>query len=315
MLTICRLTIGLLAALGLLPAPAAGQVPASHPFRAEFLALPPLAMDTETVQVDRGVTLGMVSAVAGDASGNLYVLHRPESGDPVLVLDRSGHLLRSWGAGMFEAPHGIRVDPSGAVWTVDATSSAVLKFDHTGNLLLRVELDRPTVRDVFCGATDIAFGPDGLVYVSDGYCNGRIVVLSPDGGMLREWGSVGAGEGSLRIPHSIAVGPDGLIYVADRENGRIQRFHADGTLVGVWQFAGQLLSLAFGNDGDLFASISLGGGPVDAHVVKLDVRTGAMVARIEVVAHELAVAPDGTLLPGTSRDEVVLVRPRQPGGL
>lgn len=297
-------------ALGLLPVPTPGQIPATHPFRAEFAALPRLAMDTEVVQVDRGVALGMVSAVTGDASGRLYVLHRPESGDPVIVLDRSGRLLDSWGEGLFESPHGIRVDPSGHIWTVDATKSTILKFDHAGTLLLEIELDRPTIRDVFCGATDVAFGPAGLVYVSDGYCNGRIVVLNPDGQVVREWGTVGTEEGSLRIPHAIAVGPDGLIYVADRENGRIQRFDPDGTLVGVWQFAGQLLSLAFGNDGDLFASLSLGGGPVDAHVVKLDPETGVMVARIEVVAHELDVAPDGTLLPGTSRSEVVLVRPR-----
>jgi len=35
--------------------------------------------------------------------------------DPVVVLDRAGKILRSWGRGLYVMPHGIRIDPQGNV--------------------------------------------------------------------------------------------------------------------------------------------------------------------------------------------------------
>lgn len=309
MSTVMRLTCGILVA-GLAPLSTRAQVPLSDPFRAVFEAVPRLAADTQVLELDSGIVLQTVTAVAGAPNGDVYVLHRPEAGDPVVVVDRSGHFVRSWGEGMFQTPHGIRVDPTGAIWTVDATKSEILKFDSSGNLLMRRQLGRPTTRDEFCGATDVAFGGDGLVFVSDGYCNGRIIVLDDSAEILREWGGIGSTEGTFRIPHAVAVGPDGLLYVADHENGRVQRFDSGGRFVGEWQFAGQLLSVSFARDGALYASLSLGGGPVDAHIIKIDPQSGKMIGRIDMVAHELDAAPDGTILPAASGNDVILIHLR-----
>src|SRR5437899_13084154 len=46
-----------------------------------------------------GWEIGYPSSVAMDAAGLLYVLHRGEKADPVLVVDREGRILRSWGKG------------------------------------------------------------------------------------------------------------------------------------------------------------------------------------------------------------------------
>src|SRR5262245_5560601 len=70
--------------------------------------------------------IGYPSAVAMDDSGAIYVLHRGEKTDPVIVLDR-GKVIRSWGKGLYKIPHSIRIDPQGNVWTVDSGSSMVLK--------------------------------------------------------------------------------------------------------------------------------------------------------------------------------------------
>ena len=53
-----------------------------------------------------------------------------------MVLDSMGRVLRSWGAGRFAIPHGIRVGPDGRVWTVDAHTSVVTKFTPAGDPLL-----------------------------------------------------------------------------------------------------------------------------------------------------------------------------------
>ena len=56
-----------------------------------------------------GWEIGYPSAVTMDNAGRIYVLHRGEHADPLLVLDRDGKLLQSWGQGLYKIPHSIRI--------------------------------------------------------------------------------------------------------------------------------------------------------------------------------------------------------------
>ncbi|MER3469054.1 MAG: hypothetical protein C4314_03580, partial [Thermoflexus sp.] len=100
---------------------------------------------------------------------------------------------------------------------------------------------------------DVAVGPDGFLYITDGR-NHRVQVFTPDGRFVRAWGSYCAlyedgqpgcvdpdgpgplplGAGQFNEPWGIAVGPDGSVYVADLWNHRIQQFTADGRFVRAW---------------------------------------------------------------------------------
>src|SRR4051794_33031406 len=73
------------------------------------------------------VTLGPVSAVATDGADRVFVAHRGRH--PILVFDRDGKFIRSWGDDQFTTPHGLRVDPAGNVWATDIGNHQVLKFD------------------------------------------------------------------------------------------------------------------------------------------------------------------------------------------
>ena len=83
--------------------------------------------------IPNAASLGIVSSVASDRDGAIYVLQRGDKADPVIVVDREGHVLRSWGKGMFTVPHSVRIDPEGNIWTVDAGSSVLLKFSPQGD--------------------------------------------------------------------------------------------------------------------------------------------------------------------------------------
>ncbi len=61
------------------------------------------------------VALGIVSSVADDGKGLLYILQRGPENDPVIVLNREGHVVRSWGKGLYDIPHTVRLDPQGNV--------------------------------------------------------------------------------------------------------------------------------------------------------------------------------------------------------
>jgi hypothetical protein len=68
----------------------------------------------------------------------------------------------------------------------------------------------------FRGATDIAFAPNGRIFICDGYANARILEYTVDGKKLREWGSAGTGPGQFHLPHSIVVDENNILYIADR---------------------------------------------------------------------------------------------------
>ena len=106
---------------------------------------------------------------------------------------------------------------------------------------------------------DIAFGPDGSLYIVD-YSNNRIRRVGVDGiintvagnGLLGNGGDGGlATEASLFSPWSIAFGPDGNLYILD--NNRIRRVGVDdiiNTVVGTGH-------RAFRGDGGLATEASL----------------------------------------------------------
>jgi DNA-binding beta-propeller fold protein YncE len=271
-------------------------------------------MDRFELKVHPPLSLERISAVTADKQGNLYVLHRPAHGNPVVMLDAQGNLLRSWGQGMFKIPHGIRLDPDGNVWTVDANTSMVYKFTPEGQQLLEVSVgDVPAPCQNFCGATDVAFAPNGHVFVSDGYGNARVIEYDAGGSKMREWGKRGSGPGEFQVVHAIAVSPQGNVYVADRENGRLQWFNPQGQFLGQWTYGGQLFTVAFSHAGDLYVSAHPRGVSWDTefNVIKIDPISGKMLGRLEVPAHELTIAPDGALLPATLSSQLLLFRLRQ----
>jgi hypothetical protein len=85
--------------------------------------------------------LEKISAVTTDKHGNIYIIHRPSHGDPIIVLDAQGTFIRSWGNGMFTMPHGISIDPGGNVWTLDAGH-----FSGGCRVRVQVALVAPSVR-------------------------------------------------------------------------------------------------------------------------------------------------------------------------
>jgi len=285
----------------------------SDHLRALLKSVPELPVERIDLKISTPKLEG-ISAVTADSRGNIYVIHRPTNGDPVVVLDSNGKFIRSWGKGMFRIPHGIRIDPAGSVWTLDANTSMVYKFTPEGKKLLEISIgDVPDKTQDFCGATDIAFAKNRHFFVSDGYCNARVIEYDASGKKLHEWGKHGNGPGEFNLVHSIAIGPGGRIYVADRENGRVQWFDQRGKFLGEWKYGGQFYSVVFGPDGGLYAATHPRGVSLDeeSNVVKIDLATGKILGKFQVRSHELGVMPDGTLLPATRSSQLVLLRPRK----
>ena len=255
------------------------------------------ALDVTTPSTP-GWALGMVSWVAAGPDGLIYLLQRGENADPVIVVDRSGKIVRSWGRGMYTTPHAIRIDPQGNVWTTDAASSMVYKFSAQGTKLLEIEVGgQPTPCNRFCSTTDVAFAPNGNIFIADGYRNARILEYTPQGKKVREWGAAGTGPGQFRLPHSIQVSPNGDVYVADRENGRIQRFDLEGRYQGEWSQYGKTFGLKLDGDAIWLSSIPRGPNSVPGWLLKVDRRSGKVLGAVDSEGnHGMDVLSNGELL-------------------
>lgn len=262
----------------------------------------------ERTQIKVQADIGYPSSVAMDAKGTIYVLQRGENADPVLVVNRDGKIIRSWGKGMYKIPHSIRIDPDGNIWTVDSSSSMVLKFTPEGRKLMEISVgEQPAGRTGSVGTSDIAFGPNGRLFISDGYGNARILEYDSKGQRVKQWGHAGKGPGEFRQPHGIAVDDRGVIYVADRQNARIQRFDLDGKYLGEWDDLGRVTAVTF-RDGALWIGTQFNNRPneADGWQMKIDRQSGKILGYVESGRshHVLNVTARGELLSGARPDIV-----------
>ena len=247
------------------------------------------------VQLADGESLGIVSSAAMDRNGVIYILQRGDKADPVIAVNRQGKVVRSWGKGMFTVPHSIRIDADGNIWTVDAGSSVILKFSPEGKKLQEIAVGEIAVGDkcafpTLCGTTDITFGPNGRLFISDGYGNARILEYSREGKRTKVWGSAGSGPGQFQIPHGIAI--DGqTLYVADRSNARIQRFDLNGRYLGEWTHLGRPFALKISGGALWVAIMTLeqaapgqakqAGPRASPWILKVDPATGKLLGQVE----------------------------------
>ncbi|XP_026892903.1 peptidyl-glycine alpha-amidating monooxygenase isoform X8 [Acinonyx jubatus] len=292
---------------------------------------------------------GQVSGVALDPKNNLVIFHRgdhvwdgnsfdsmfvyqqrglgPIEEDTILVIDpNNAAVLQSSGKNLFYLPHGLSIDKDGNYWVTDVALHQVFKLDPNSKggplLILGRSMQPGSDQNHFCQPTDVAVDPDtGTIYVSDGYCNSRIVQFSPTGTFITQWGEESSGSnpkpGQFRVPHSLALVPHlGQLCVADRENGRIQCFKTDTK-----EFVREIKHASFGRNvfaisyvpGLLFA---VNGKPYfgDQEPVQgfvLNFSSGEIVDVFKPVRkhfdmpHDIAASEDGTVYVGDAHTNTV----------
>ena len=275
----------------------------SHAVRAQSKVPihPPYRIIGSWPQVPSSLVLGAVPGIQMGPDGNVYAFHRcgkdtcVDSKDPtILKFDRSGKLLQSWGAGMFNFPHGMTIDQQGAVWVTDATGlpadqrpangkgHAVYKFSPDGKLLMTLGKvgTGGNGEDTLFAPTDVAVAANGDIFVTDGhscnvsnaaYCMSRVVKYSKNGAFIKAFGRTGSRLGEFSGPHCLAIDGRGRVIVCDRGNARLQVFDQEGQLLDVWHGWGRPTGITVKGD-VLYVTDSLGNvaqGKVDPSIVPM----------------------------------------------
>ena len=185
-------------------------------------------------QLPEGWNFGWIPAVGVDSQDRVYVYSRSEH--PMVVFDREGNFLASWGDDVLVDAHGIFIDTEDNIYCVDRDAHIMHKFTSDGELLMSVGNQGQPGEDgePFNLPTDLALAPNGEMFISDGYGNARVHKYSPDGELIMSWGTPGTGPGEFDLPHCVRVDPRNRVMVADRSNNRIQFFTLDGEYIEEW---------------------------------------------------------------------------------
>jgi DNA-binding beta-propeller fold protein YncE len=254
-----------------------------------------------------GWTFGRVSAVATDSSNQVFVFHRGETADPLVVFDAEGNYVRSFGRGMFGNEHGLRIDRHDNVWITDNGDHQVMKFSNDGELLMTLGIkgEPGTTDDTFNRPADITFGPNDELYVADGYGNNRVVKFDAEGNFVATWGTPGSGPGEFDLVHSVAVDSQGQVYVSDRENNRIQIFDENGEFLRMWTHLGATQNIFITPDDQVWVIThrdnieNITYDTLAGRIMRIDIETGEILGAMESPGHWIDVAETGEIFIGS----------------
>lgn len=193
-----------------------------------------------------GIRWGDTHGLAQDSSGRIYVSHtvHPDSATKhaIVVFDANGKFLTSWGERFAGGGHGLDVRTEGNaefLYHCDVNRRRLAKTTLDGTLVwetgapLHARLGDETLyaHEGDWNPTNVAFHPDGDIYVGDGYGKAFVHRFSKDGEWKATLTRPGSGKGETNCPHGLWLdtrGTEPVLAVADRGNRRIQYFSLDG---------------------------------------------------------------------------------------
>lgn len=184
---------------------------------------------------------GDTHGLAIDSQGRIYVAHTVNpasvSSDAVVVYDADGKFITSWGADFRGGAHGLDLRKEGSeefLYHCDTRRRLVVKTDLKGKVVWERGMPKePGVYEKveqWC-PTNVAFAPDGDLFVADGYGSSYVHRFSKDGEYKALIGKPGKKEGEMECPHGLWVDDRSgkpRLCVCDRSNRRLQYFTLDG---------------------------------------------------------------------------------------
>lgn len=174
-----------------------------------------------------------------DKKGRIILLTN-ETKNNVLIYDKSGKLLDSWGT-EYPGAHGLTLFNEGGddvLFICDNNRHQVIKTTIEGRVLLT--LDYPKETGAYTKAdeyipTETIIAPNGDIYVADGYGKDFVIQYDSKGNYLRHFGGRGEEARHLRNAHGICIdtrnGKQELI-VTSREQNAFKRFTMEGEYIG-----------------------------------------------------------------------------------
>ena len=187
----------------------------------------------------RGAKLGNThGCLVVDRAGN--VIANTDTEAAVVVISPAGEVVTTWGKEFHGGLHGMTLcseNGEEVLYLAHTRRHEVVKTTIDGKVLWT--LGWPEASGVYekeeqFVPTAVAVGPDGRIFVADGYGRSWVHVFDADRKYVKSFGGPGTEPGKMQTPHGLwldARGKEPLLLVCDRENHRLQWFTMDGTFV------------------------------------------------------------------------------------
>lgn len=183
-----------------------------------------------------------------DSKGRILLLTN-ETKNNVLVYERNGKLLTTWGS-EYPGAHGLTLfneNGTDVLFICDNKRHQVIKTTIDGKVLMT--LDYPKETGQYTNAdeyipTETAIAPNGDIYVADGYGKDFIIHYDAAGKYINHFGGRGTEDKHLLNAHGVCMdfrnGPQPLLIVTSRQQNAFKRYTLSGQykdtipLPGAW---------------------------------------------------------------------------------
>jgi peptidylamidoglycolate lyase len=183
-----------------------------------------------------------------DSKGRILLLTN-ETKNNVLIYDKNGKLLQTWGS-EYPGAHGLTLfDENGeqVLFICDNTRHQVIKTTLDGKVLMVLDYPRETgeyTKMEEYVPTETAIAPNGDIYVADGYGKDFIIQYDSKGNYIRHFGGRGKEAKHVLNAHGVCMDfrnkNNPCIVVTSRQQNAFKTFSLDGNylstidLPGAW---------------------------------------------------------------------------------
>ena len=172
-----------------------------------------------------------------DSKGRILMTTTGETNNNIIIYDRSGKVLDSWGRD-FPGAHGLTITGEGQeqfLFITDPNTHKVFKTTLDGKILMTFNRPREVsgyTKDEEFNPTETAIGPNGDIYIADGYGQNYIIQYTAKGEYIRHFGGKGKGVGEFDCCHGITVDSrdpgNPTLLITSRAANEFKRFSLDG---------------------------------------------------------------------------------------
>ena len=193
-----------------------------------------------------GMKYGLGCGVVVDSQDRVYVHTR--SNPSVMLFDREGTLLETWGEAFAESigttgekftktAHCVYWSKEGGheyPYFTDHPRGLVMKTDLKGKILLTIgnvtAESSTSIKHTFDNPTDVAISAHGDIYVCEGYGSQLVHRFIKEGKWIKTIGGKGTEHGKFNTCHGIWINTlknEPEVYIADRANKRLEVYSLD----------------------------------------------------------------------------------------
>lgn len=221
-----------------------------------------------------------------DKKGRLYLLTNNTKNN-VIIYDPSGKFLGSWGH-EYPGAHGLSIhDENGTefLYIADNNRHEVIKTTLTGRVVqvfpFPAESEKYTDPNTYI-PTETCVGPNGDVYVADGYGSQYILHYNAKGELLHVFGGKGHSDTQFNNAHGICLDPRDTtpcLLITERSGNALKRFSLEGDYMSTIELPGAFICRPVIDENEVYlATIWSGDGGANTGFVSILNQDNKMVS-------------------------------------